>query len=126
MLRCVRTQLVTKLSMLDKGRAVVSWRLRGEIGFVPVDVSLESQFTLDLITGRVRSLLRCCPSPLLGDGHPARTSSRFNFQARKSWAAEDGYTPLHVPLKLSLSISFGVAYRPHGRSLPYPASGLTR
>ncbi len=61
--------------MLDKGRAVVSWRLRGEIGFVPVDVSLESQFTLDLITGRVRSLLRCCPFPSLAtvtlQGHPA-------------------------------------------------------
>ena len=78
MLRCVRTQLVTKLSMLDKGRAVVSWRLRGEIGFVPVDVSLESQFTLDLITGRVRFAASVLSSSLLGDGHPARIPIRFS------------------------------------------------
>ena len=47
-------QLVTKLRMLDKGTAVVSWRLRGSIALVPVDVSLETEFALDLITGRVR------------------------------------------------------------------------
>ena len=47
-------QLVTKLRMLDKGTAVVSWRLRGSVALVPVDVSLETEFALDLITGRVR------------------------------------------------------------------------
>lgn len=49
-------QLVTKLRMLDKGTAVVSWRLRGRIALVPVDVNLETEFDLDLITGRVRLL----------------------------------------------------------------------
>ncbi|KAK9818910.1 hypothetical protein WJX81_001762 [Elliptochloris bilobata] len=45
--------LVTKLRMLDRGTAVVSWRLRGSIGPVPIDLDLESEFQLDLITGRV-------------------------------------------------------------------------
>ena len=44
--------------MLDKGTAVVSWRLRGRVGAVPVDVDLESEFVLDLITGRVRLWFR--------------------------------------------------------------------
>ena len=43
--------------MLDKGTAVVSWRLRGSIALVLVDVSLETEFALDLITGRVRPWL---------------------------------------------------------------------
>ncbi len=51
----VQTQLVTKLRMLDKGTAEVQWRLRGSIGPVPVDVSLASEFELDLITGKVRA-----------------------------------------------------------------------
>jgi len=51
----VQAQLVTKLRMLDKGTAAVHWRLRGSIGPVPVDVSLASEFDLDLITGRVRA-----------------------------------------------------------------------
>jgi len=46
---------VTKLRMLDKGTAEVQWRLRGSIGPVPVDVSLASEFELDLITGKVRA-----------------------------------------------------------------------
>lgn len=40
--------------MLEKGSSQVEWRLRGNIGFVPIDVSLKSTFILDLITGRVK------------------------------------------------------------------------
>ena len=46
-------QLVTKLRMRERATGVVSWRLRAKLGFVPLDVDFESEFTLDLITGSV-------------------------------------------------------------------------
>ena len=48
-------QLVTKLSMLDRGRCQVDWRLRGSIAVFPIDVDFASEFGLDLITGRVNA-----------------------------------------------------------------------
>ena len=47
-------QLVTRMQMLNKGRGVISWRLRGRLGAVPIDIDFQSTFELDLITGRVR------------------------------------------------------------------------
>ena len=47
-------QLVTRLRMLDKGAAVIDWRLRGQLGVFPIDICFRSTFELDLITGRVR------------------------------------------------------------------------
>lgn len=47
-------QLVTRLRMLDKGAAVIDWRLRGQLGVFPVDIDFRSTFELDLITGRVK------------------------------------------------------------------------
>ena len=42
------------MQMLNKGRGVISWRLRGRLGAVPIDIDFQSTFELDLITGRVR------------------------------------------------------------------------
>ena len=50
----VPVQLVTRMQMLNKGRGVISWRLRGRLGAVPIDIDFQSTFELDLITGRVR------------------------------------------------------------------------
>jgi hypothetical protein len=54
----VTAQLVTRLRMLDKGSAVIDWRLRGQLGAFPVDIAVRSTFELDLITGRVRAELQ--------------------------------------------------------------------
>lgn len=51
-------QLVTRMQMLNKGCGVISWRLRGQLGMMPIDIDFQSTFELDLITGRV------CPSNL--------------------------------------------------------------
>ena len=40
--------------MLNKGCGVISWRLRGQLGMMPIDIDFQSTFELDLITGRVR------------------------------------------------------------------------
>ena len=48
-------QLVTKLSMLDRGKCQVDWRLRGSIAVFPIDIDFASEFGLDLITGRVNA-----------------------------------------------------------------------
>lgn len=40
--------------MLDSGSAVITWRLRGALAALPVDVDVTSTFELDLITGRVQ------------------------------------------------------------------------
>ncbi|CAK0783200.1 hypothetical protein CVIRNUC_006399 [Coccomyxa viridis] len=45
--------LVTRMQMLNKGQGVISWRLRGRLGAVPIDIDFQSTFELDLITGRV-------------------------------------------------------------------------
>ena len=50
----VPVQLVTRMQMLNKGQGVISWRLRGRLGAVPIDIDFQSTFELDLITGRVR------------------------------------------------------------------------
>ncbi len=47
-------QLVTRLRMLDKGTALIDWRLRGQLGLTSIDIDFVSKFELDLITGRVR------------------------------------------------------------------------
>ena len=46
-------QLVTRMQMLNKGSGVISWRLRGQLAGLPVDIIFQSTFELDLITGRV-------------------------------------------------------------------------
>lgn len=46
-------QLVTRMQMLNKGCGVISWRLRGQLGALPIDIDIQSTFELDLITGRV-------------------------------------------------------------------------
>lgn len=47
--------LVTRLRMLDKGTALIDWRLRGQLAVFPIDIDFVSTFELDLITGRVRT-----------------------------------------------------------------------
>ncbi len=39
--------------MLNKGSGIISWRLRGQLGALPLDIDFQSTFELDLITGRV-------------------------------------------------------------------------
>lgn len=39
--------------MLDKGTAVIDWRLRGQLAVFTIDIDFVSTFELDLITGRV-------------------------------------------------------------------------
>ena len=51
-------QLVTRMQMLNKGCGVISWRLRGQLGALPIDIDFQSTFELDLITGRVRAKLQ--------------------------------------------------------------------
>ena len=51
-------QLVTRMQMLNKGCGVISWRLRGQLGALPIDIDFQSTFELDLITGRVRAIIR--------------------------------------------------------------------
>lgn len=46
-------QLVTRMQMLNKGSGVISWRLRGQLAALPIDIDFQSTFELDLITGRV-------------------------------------------------------------------------
>lgn len=51
MLCCL--QLVTRLNLQSKDTGRVNYRLRGSIAAVPIDVDLESEFELNLLTGRV-------------------------------------------------------------------------
>lgn len=46
-------QLVTKLRMLSRDVGAVSYRMRGSIATVPVDIDFEDVFELNLLTGRV-------------------------------------------------------------------------
>ena len=46
-------QLVTKLRMLSRDVGAVSYRMRGSIATVPVDIEFEDVFELNLLTGRV-------------------------------------------------------------------------
>ena len=50
-------QLVTRMQMLNKGSGIISWRLRGQLGALPIDIDFQSTFELDLITGRVWAIL---------------------------------------------------------------------
>ena len=50
---CCLVQLVTKLKMLSRDTGAVSYRMRGSIVGVPVDVDMEDVFELNLLTGRV-------------------------------------------------------------------------
>ena len=80
-------QLVTRMQMLNKGRGVISWRLRGRLGGVPIDIDFQSTFELDLITGRVR--------------HPAAGSDAMSLQAVTSLQlcyAPAALPPRHPPL----------------------------
>ncbi|KAL3155619.1 hypothetical protein ABBQ38_010872 [Trebouxia sp. C0009 RCD-2024] len=45
--------LVTKLRMLSRDVGAVSYRMRGSIATVPVDIDFEDVFELNLLTGRV-------------------------------------------------------------------------
>lgn len=45
--------LVTKLSMISRDVGAVSYRMRGNIASVPVDIDFEDIFELNLLTGRV-------------------------------------------------------------------------
>ena len=56
-------QLVQRMRMLDRGKAQIDWRLRGSVMAAQVDVDFQSDFTLDLITGRVTSM-EYVPAPL--------------------------------------------------------------
>ncbi|KAK9823104.1 hypothetical protein WJX72_000285 [[Myrmecia] bisecta] len=47
--------LVTKMQMVDMGVARISWRLRGSLAALPLDIDFVSEFELNLVTGRVRS-----------------------------------------------------------------------
>ncbi|KAK9905572.1 hypothetical protein WJX75_002344 [Coccomyxa subellipsoidea] len=65
--------LVTRLRMLDKGTAIIDWRLRGQLAIFPIDIDFMSTFELDLITGRVR-------------GHEDRWElGRCGLPARAAW-----------------------------------------
>lgn len=46
-------QLVTKLKMISRDTGAVSYRMRGSIVGIPVDVDMEDVFELNLLTGRV-------------------------------------------------------------------------
>ncbi len=46
-------QVVTRMRMADGANAIISWRLTGSIGPLPVDVAMESEFQLNLLTGQV-------------------------------------------------------------------------
>lgn len=46
-------QLVTKLRMLSRDVGAVSYRMRGSIATIPVDIEFEDVFELNLLTGRV-------------------------------------------------------------------------
>ena len=48
-------QVVKKLRMLDKGTAVISWNLSGQLGIVAVDVDFESEIGMNPLTGRIQS-----------------------------------------------------------------------
>lgn len=50
---CELVQLVTKLSMISRDVGAVSYRMRGNIASVPVDIDFEDIFELNLLTGRV-------------------------------------------------------------------------
>ena len=41
------------VDLQDQGSGVLSWRLRGSLGPVPIDVDFESVYKLNLLTGRV-------------------------------------------------------------------------
>lgn len=46
-------QLVTKLRMISRDVGAVSYRMRGSIATIPVDIEFEDVFELNLLTGRV-------------------------------------------------------------------------
>ena len=46
-------QLVTKLRMINRDVGAVSYRMRGCIASIPVDIDFEDVFELNLLTGRV-------------------------------------------------------------------------
>lgn len=48
--------------MLNRGCGVISWRLRGQLGALPIDIDFQSTFELDLITGRVCAIVQACTS----------------------------------------------------------------
>ena len=37
----------------DQGTGVLSWRLRGNLGALPIDVDFVSEYKLNLLTGRI-------------------------------------------------------------------------
>jgi hypothetical protein len=37
----------------SRGAAVIDWRVQGRLGMLPVDVTFQSEFELNLLTGRV-------------------------------------------------------------------------
>ncbi|KAL3141722.1 hypothetical protein ABBQ32_004405 [Trebouxia sp. C0010 RCD-2024] len=76
--------LVTKLRMLSRDVGAVSYRMRGSIATVPVDIDFEDVFELNLLTGRVLKHteswdLSRCSLP----GKVAFTASRLFWAARQ-------------------------------------------
>ncbi|GAB4818205.1 hypothetical protein N2152v2_005251 [Parachlorella kessleri] len=78
---------VTRLRMLDNGTAVVSWRVQGSLGALPLalDVDMDSQLSLNLVTGLIEKrsdkwdLSRCSPPAAL-----AWTVSRMLWSAQQA------------------------------------------
>jgi hypothetical protein len=53
------------------GTGVINWRLRGRIGFAPIDADFESRYTLNVLTGRIEEHT-CVADPLLSQSEPCR------------------------------------------------------
>ena len=62
--RCGDAQVVTRMRLEDRCRGLISWRLRGKLGLLPIDVDFESEYKLNMLTGRVEehrcAALHCC------------------------------------------------------------------
>lgn len=52
---CPRLQVIQRMQMLDKGTARIDWQLTGSVGVVPIDLSMTTTITLNLLTGRIIS-----------------------------------------------------------------------
>lgn len=92
--------LVTKLRMISRDVGAVSYRLRGSIAAIPVDIDFEDVFELNLLTGRVLKHteswdLSRCSLP----GKVAFTASRLVWAARQQASdTKDGGSKLMASL----------------------------
>lgn len=81
--------LVQRMRMLDRGKAQIDWRLRGSVMAAQVDIDFQSDFTLDLITGRVTSMEERWSL----DNCSASGKAFFNI-TRAAWSARQGVEDL--------------------------------